>query len=121
MTFKQGLILGVVFLVIALAGSGGIAYGVVELSGAEGPRGEQGAQGPKGATGARGAAGTSGSSSSIGTESALTRLAIMWSLNTVIEQFNKTGFTSGSDPQVIACFEYIMSGEGSFVECGFER
>ena len=63
MSLKQGLILGVVFLVIALAGSAGISYGVVELSGAEGPQGEQGPpgeQGLKGSKGAKGATGFSG-------------------------------------------------------------
>ena len=50
MSFKQGLILGVVFLVIALAGSAGISY-AVELSGAEGPQGERGEQGLKGTGG----------------------------------------------------------------------
>ena len=62
MSFKQGLILGVVFLFIALAGSAGVSYGVVELAGAEGPQGEQGPPGARGATGARGSSGSSGTS-----------------------------------------------------------
>lgn len=114
MSFKQGLILGVVFLVIALAGSAGISYGVVELSGAEGPRGEQGEQGgrgPKGAKGARGAAGTG--SSTFEVESGLFRLAELWAVNEISE--------SGAHPQTIACIDYIMDNIGSFAECGFTR
>ena len=66
MTFNQGLILGVVVLVLALAGSAGISYGIVELAGVEGPQGEQGLvgeQGPKGSRGVAGATGNSGDSS----------------------------------------------------------
>ncbi len=109
MSFKQGLILGVVFLVIALAGSAGISYGVVELSGAEGPRGEHGEQGPKGAKGARGAAGTSASSDVVPV--GLFRLARMWASNQVKEN---TGH-----PQTQACVDYVLRGDGSGADCGF--
>ena len=66
MTLRQGLILGVVFLVIALAGSAGISYGVVELSGAEGPQGEQGPPGPQGEPGSAGPPGPQGAEGAAG-------------------------------------------------------
>ena len=108
MSFKQGLILGVVFLVIALAGSAGISYGVVELSGAAGPQGEQGERGPKGP---RGTAATSGSTFEV--ESGLFRLARLWAVEAIGEATNH--------PQTEACIDYIVDGVGSLVECGFVR
>ena len=112
MTFTQGLILGVVFLVIALAGSAGITYGIVELSGTEGPQGEQGAQGSKGAKGARGSTGSSGSSAGlIEVETSLRLLASLWAVD-------QTG-ESTAHPQNKACVDYIMDFEGSGADCGF--
>ncbi len=47
---KRTVALLVLFVVLTWAGAGGIAYGVVELTGG-GPQGEQGEQGPKGERG----------------------------------------------------------------------
>lgn len=118
MSFKQGLILGVVFLAIALAGSAGISYGVVELSGAEGPRGEQGEQGPKGATGARGASGATGASNE---ESLLrdARIANAVVINSLVSNFG--GYQSSGSAAGKACFAWLLLGEGSATECGFTR
>ncbi len=92
------------------AGSAGIAYGVVELTGG-GPQGEQGEQGSRGATGSPGSSGALGTD--FGTVGALQRLAGMWAVGTLRE--------GGDHPQVQACIDYIMDGTGSFVECGFIR
>lgn len=105
-------------LVILWGGSAAISYGIVST--AEGPRGEQGEQGDSGPRGPAGASGPSGSSASTN-DAALTRLAAMWALNTVIEEFDKTGLTAASDPQVKACIDYVLDGVGSFTECGFQR
>ena len=58
MTRTRLLAFGVAFLILAWAGSAGIAYGVVELTG--GTSSEEGPQGPAGPTGARGIAGSQG-------------------------------------------------------------
>ena len=50
---KRTVALLVLFVVLTWAGAGGIAYGVVELTGggSQGEQGEQGEQGPKGERG----------------------------------------------------------------------
>ena len=101
-----------IFIVLSLvlltwAGSAGIAYGVVELTGG-GTQGEQGEQGLRGTRGATGPARSSGFDFS--TSTALRRLAAMWTFQTLM-----------GVPGAEACIDYIMDGTGSFVECGFTR
>ncbi len=110
----------VLFAILTWAGSAGIAYGVVELTGG-GPQGEQGEQGPKGERGPAGSAGASGSD--FGTSLDLQRLAQMFAVNTLLEAgiVSPGESLSSAHPQVKACIDYIMDGTGSFVECGFQR
>ena len=73
---KRTVALLVLFVVLTWAGAGGIAYGVVELTGG-GPQGEQGEQGPKGERGpaAPAAPFSSGSSCDKATEAYLEGLS----------------------------------------------
>ena len=73
---KRTVALLVLFVVFTWAGAGGIAYGVVELTGG-GPQGEQGEQGPKGERGpaAPAAPFSSGSSCDKATEAYLEGLS----------------------------------------------
>jgi len=112
---KRTIALLVLFVILTWAGAAGIAYGVVQ--GAEGPQGEQGEQGERGPKGATGPAGLSNTDTQ--TSSALFRLASMWSIGSIAE--DRGEFITGAHPAVLACLEYILTGEGSPVECGFER
>lgn len=114
---KTTVVLLVLFVILTWAGSAGVAYGVVELTGG-GPQGERGEQGEQGPRGEQGPAGSSGTD--FGANLALERLANMWAVN-VYAQRNPGEAISGSDARVRACVDYIMDGTGSFVECGFER
>ncbi len=117
MTSKTIMLL-VLFAILTWGGSAGIAYGVVELTGG-GPQGEQGEKGPRGERGVRGLAGTSGDVDLFGT-SGLERLAELWAVERIPLQ-NIGQDITGAHPQVQACVAYIVSGIGSFVECGFQR
>ena len=111
------VLLGLLFLLLAWAGAGGIAYGVVELSG----RGDTGGEGPPGIPGQQGPPGPPGSSGSDVAQAMVKRLASLWAVQTV------SGVTGGqfvtfTDAQVVACVDYILSGEGGFESCpGFQH
>ena len=120
MTTRQLIVLAL-FVILTWAGSAGVALATVELAGGgeQGLPGPQGEQGPRGERGARGLAGTSGDSDLFGT-SGLERLAELWAVERISLQNIGQNIT-GAHPQVQACVAYIVSGIGSFVECGFQR
>ena len=112
----------VLFVILTWAGSAGIAYGVVELTGGgpQGEQGEQGEQGDRGKQGLRGTAGEAAADFEVGSgihpldlSLSTRRLAEMFAANTLGE--------ASTHPRTIACVDYIMNNEGSFVECGFLR
>ncbi len=115
MTMRTIMLL-VLFVILTWGGSAAIAYGVVELTGG-GPQGEQGLQGEQGDRGPRGTAGPAGSSNT--DNSALFRLAGMWAIGRIAD--DRGEFVTGAHPAVLACLAYILSGEGSAVECGLVR
>ncbi len=115
-----------IFIVLSLvlltwAGSAGIAYGVVELTGGgpEGEPGEQGEQGPKGARGARGPAGSSGTDLVFANLERDARIANALTVISLVS--NLGGFQSSSSPAGEACFGWLMFGDGSITDCGFTR
>ncbi len=111
---KRTLLVLSLFAILTWSGSAAIAVGVTQL--AEGPRGEQGEVGPAGSQGERGPRGFAGQAASQPLEGFnfdVFRLAQMFAVEQV-------GEASGH-PQTEACIDYIMDGEGSFVECGFTR
>ena len=112
-------ILIVLFLVLLTwAGSAGIAYGVVELTGG-GPQGEQGEQGRKGERGAIGSAGSTGSGVDLDSIERAARIANAVTINSLVN--NLGGFQSSGSPAGRACFSWLMLGEGSATDCGFTR
>lgn len=104
-------------VLLTWAGSAGVAYGVVELTGG-GPQGEQGDRGLRGSAGSAGPASTD-----FGTSRGLQRLAQMWAVEALLKDgiVGPGVFLSSTHPQVKACIDYIMDAKGSFVECGFQR
>ena len=44
----------------------------------------------------------------------------MWAIDQIAQQRPEENIT-GDHPAVESCLDYIMNGEGSFVECGFQR
>ena len=109
----------VFFVIITWLGSAGFALATVELSGG-GEQGPPGPQGEQGAAGPRGPAGSSGTLTDSPTRSSLEALATMWAVGKFARD-NPGEAIRGTHPGVQACVDFIMDGEGSFVECGFER
>lgn len=114
----KGLIAAIaIYVVLAWAGSAAVAYAVVQLTG-EGPPGVAGAAGPEGPPGPQGPQGISGDAQA---QEMLKRLAAMWAVQSV-SSYSGGEFISFSDRRVRDCVDYIMTGEGSYVECpGFRR
>lgn len=118
--------LGLALLILAWAGSAGIAYGVVELTGG-GPPGEQGLRGPQGLRGLQGRPGASAFDIISGNplveegfvhpQFALGQLVRFWATEQLSELLGENVTTT--HPQVDACVNYIMKLEGSASECGF--
>jgi hypothetical protein len=103
------VLLGMLLLLLAWGGSGGIAYGVVHLTGG----GNTGAQGPVGQQGPAGPPGPAGSDLA---QAMVKRMAALWSAQTV-SSVNGGAFVSFSNSQVVACVNYILNGEGGFQSC----
>ena len=127
MTGRQLIIL-VLFLILTWAGSAGIALATVELTGGgeqgpPGPPGEQGTQGPRGPAGSATTLDFAPGFTPVELRFALERLAQMFAVQTLLQEGLVTPGErlSSTHPQVEACVDYILDGEGSFVECGFER
>jgi hypothetical protein len=115
MTINQFIVLGILFICIAWAGAGGVAWAVVEVSGGgaqgeQGARGEQGEQGIQGPEGARGPAGNDAAMEMI------KRLGTLFA----VQQKSLTsggGFIEFNDPDIGACVEYIITGEPGVGVC----
>ncbi len=123
---RQTLALFVAFALVVWAGSAGISYAVVELTGG-GPQGEQGPQGARGERGPQGQRGESVTAPPSGSGLSnfdlwndILRLSNMWAVDQIAQQRPGESIT-GDHPAVESCLDYIMNGEGSFVECGFQR
>jgi hypothetical protein len=119
MTISQFVVLGVLFICIAWAGAGSIAYGVVEVSGG-GPQGEQGPQGPRGETGLAGEEGPQGPA---GNDAAMEMVKRLTALFAVQQKSSLQGgaFVAFNDPDIGACVEYIITGEPDVSACpGFQ-
>lgn len=111
---KRTVALLVLFVILTWAGSAGIAYGVVELTGG-GSQGEQGPPGPQGEQGPRAVA--------TGIDfTAVELFSLQQSVFRLAELFAVVQVREGGEhPQTQACIDYILDNEGSFVECGFTR
>lgn len=111
---SRGSILGLLlFVLITWAGSAGIAFGLFQS--VEGPRGEQGQTGARGPIGPAGVAGSSQSDGSVRI------LAAFFAIDKLLATGDYGSSLSGSHPQVQACVDFIMDGDGSVTDCGFQR
>jgi hypothetical protein len=106
-----------IYILLAWAGSAAVAYAVVQFTG-EGPPGVTGPRGEQGAPGPEGPQGISGDAQA---QEMLKRLAAMWAVQSVSSSSGGE-FISFSDRRVRDCVDYIMTGEGGYVDCpGFKR
>ncbi len=112
MSVSQFVSLAVVFLVLAFAGSGAIAYGVVQATGG-GPQGEQGVAGPRGEDGAVGPQGPPGDDAA---QEMIKRLATLFSVQQT-SSIQGGAFVSFDNPQVGTCVNYIITGEPDVSAC----
>ncbi len=112
MTLTQFVVLGILFILIAWAGASSVAYGVVELSsgGEQGPPGLQGEPGPEGAIGLQGPAGD---------DAAMEMIKRLGALFAVRQKSSLQGgvFVEFNDPEIIACVQYIITGEPGVDAC----
>lgn len=116
MSVRAVLIAGLLFLLLAWAGSAAIAYAVVEMAG-DGPRGEQGPPGPAGPAGPEGPRGLSGYDEAL---VVVKRLASLWAVQTV-SVYSGGEFVNFENPLVKQCVDYILNG-GNYEDCpGFSR
>jgi hypothetical protein len=119
MTMSQFVVLGLLFVAIAWAGAGGVAWGVVEISGGA-DQGEQGVQGPAGPAGPDGPEGPQGPPGNDAAMEMVKRLGAMFAVQ------QKSGLAGGAfvefnDPDVTRCVEYLITGEPGVSVCpGFQ-
>lgn len=112
MTVQQFVVLALFFVFLACAGSAGVAYGVVELTGGgeQGVQGVQGQQGPKGETGPKGPVGPADN------DAAVQRLATLWAVQqlSVLQGGTRVEL---KDPFVVSCVAYVLSGAPDVGAC----
>ena len=113
LTTTRLLVIGLLFVLITWAGAAGIAYGVVEMTGGQGPQGVPGAAGEQGVAGPPGERGLPGDDAA---QLMVKRLASMWAVQQV-SAINGGAFVEFSDPAVDDCVQYVLTGEGSFSRC----
>jgi hypothetical protein len=115
MSMSQFFVLGVLFIAIAWAGAGGVAFAVVELTGG-GERGEQGLQGPKGDTGITGSEGPQGPAGDDAAQEMVKRLGAMFAVQQKSSLLGGA-FVEFNDPEVTACVGYLLTGEPGVSVC----
>ena len=115
MTISQFVVLGILFIVIAWAGASGVAYGVVELSGG----GDQGGQGPPGIQGEAGPQGIAGPQGPPGDDAAMEMIKRLGTMFAVQQKSALLGgaFVEFNDPEIVACVQYILTGEPGVSSC----
>jgi hypothetical protein len=119
MTLSQFVVIGLLFVMIALAGSGGVAWAVVELSGGT-EQGEPGLQGPQGIQGIPGEPGPQGPP---GDDAAMEMIKRLGALFAVQQKSTLQGgsFVEFNDSDITGCVEYIITGEPGVGACpGFQ-
>jgi hypothetical protein len=115
MTIQQFLTLAISFMLLAWAGSGAVAYGVVELTGG-GPAGEVGPPGPEGPAGVQGAPGIQGPPGDDAAMEMIKRLSSLWAVQQA-STLQGGAFVELNNPQIGQCVEYIVTGEPNVGVC----
>jgi hypothetical protein len=115
MTIQQFLTLAITFMLLAWAGSGAVAYGVVELTGG-GPAGEVGPPGPEGEQGIAGPPGIQGPPGDDAAQAMIKRLASLWAVQQA-SALQGGAFVELNNPQIGQCVEYIVTGEPNVGVC----
>ena len=113
MSVQQFVALALVFVLIAWGGAAAVSYGVVELSRAEGPRGEQGLPGETGQDGKQGPIGLTGAAEN---DDSVERLATLWAVQQL------SSLQGGipvelKDENVLSCVEWVLTGQPDVGAC----
>lgn len=115
MSFDQVVVAGLIFVMIAWAGAGAVAWGVVELSGG-GEQGEQGVAGPQGEQGEAGDIGPQGPAGNDAAMEMIKRLGAMFAVQQK-SALNGGAFVAFNDTDIGACVKYIITGEPGVSAC----
>jgi len=109
-----------------LAGNAGVSFAIAEwrmdtIEGPQGERGERGSTGPAGPSAADNPVAIDVAATALDAKFGLERIAQLWALDRIASQNPSSVAITTTNPQVIACMEYITLGENSAAECGFQR
>lgn len=115
MSIQQFVTLAICFVLLAWAGSGAVALGVVGLTGG-GPEGDIGPPGPVGERGVAGPIGDRGPPGDEASQEMIKRLATLWSVQQA-SGVRGGAFVELNDSQVTSCVDYVLNGEGSVGSC----
>lgn len=120
MTVSQFVVLGILFVLIAISGSAGVAWGVVEITGG-GEQGPIGLQGEKGDPGIQGEKGDQGPAGNDAAMEMIKRLGAMFAVQQK-SALNGGAFVEFNDIDITRCVQYIITGEPGVSACpGFSE